>query len=185
MLQSNKVQLLATLAIAATAPLISSNEASTDSMPVQINPVIELPYRSGPFMRFYSHSVTEYVRSNSNSERIDSAMAAMQDRYKALKDNFARYSDGFPKEKTSYFFQMANVLCRLDFNDGLTSYNKLDASIDSVLNLRNGLTLSVSRFIEDDLDAPVVFSIHRGRKLLVSDELPVDEIVSTIKSVTA
>jgi len=179
------VQLLASVAIAATAPLIKSNGASTDSMPVQINPIIEQPYQSGPFMRFYSHPVTEYMRSNSNSERIDDVMAAMQDRYQSLKSNFERYNDGFPKEKTSYFSQMVNVLCRLDFKDGLTTYNKSDASIDTVLNLRSGLTLSVSRFIEDDIDAPVVFSIHRGRILLVSDELPVDEIVNTIKSVAA
>ncbi len=185
MLQSSKVQFWATVAIAATAPLISINDASTDSVRVQVNTVIEQPYQSGPFMSFYSHSVIEYIRSNSNFEKIDEVMVAMQDRYKALKGNFSRYSDGFPDEKANYFFQMANVLCRLDFNDGFTSYNKSDASIDSVLDLRNGLTLSVSRFIEDNLEAPVVFSIHRGRKLLVSDELPVDEIISTINSVIA
>lgn len=185
MLQSNIVQLWATMAFAATAPLILSNEASTDSVSVQITPVKEQPYQSGPFMRFYPHSLTEYMRSNSDSERIDCVMAAMQDRYQALKGNFMRYSDGFPEEKASYFIQMANVLCRLDFKDSLTSYNKSDASIDSVLKLRSGLTLSVSKFIEDDPEAPVVFSIHRGHDLLVSDELPVDEIVNIIKSVIA
>lgn len=140
--------------------------------------------QSGPMMIFFPHSTKDYIRKQSIESPIDKVSLEMQKRYQAILQSFNHYNKGFPSEKQSYFSQMANELSKLEFNDNVSSYNDMDASIDSVLKLANGLTLSISRFVEDDMEAPMVFSIHRGRMLLVSDELPIDEIVSTINSVT-
>lgn len=141
-------------------------------------------YNSGPMMMFYSHSTAEYVRTQ-YEQKIDNESEEMQKRFKAIKHSFARYSEGFPSEKQGHFSLMANALCKLDFKDNISSYNKDDDSIDTVLKLSNGLTLSISCFVDEDEDAPMVFSIHRGKALLVSDELPVEEIVRKINSVPA
>ena len=131
----------------------------------------------------YGHSAEMYVRTQVSENRIESKFIAMQSRYQAMKNSFLRYNEGFPMDKHDFFAQMADALCQLDVKSNVFSYNKIDASIDSVLHLNNGLTLSVSCFIDDEINAPMVFSIHRGRTLLVSDELPVNEIVNTLNSV--
>lgn len=140
---------------------------------------------SGPLMIYYPHATEEYSPTQSQSRQIDRAAREMQRRFEAIKHSFARYGTGLPAEKMNYFSVMANALCKLDFKDNVSSYNSEDESIDTVLKLKNGLTLSVSCFVDEDTDAPMVFSLHRGKTLLVSDELPVNEIVKTIISVKA
>lgn len=141
--------------------------------------------KSGAFMIFDSHASENYYRTHNTDRLIDHVSIEMQTRYQSLKRSFIHYSEGFPKEKMNHFAIMANALCKLEFRDNVSSYNKVDESIDTVLKLKNGLILSISSFVEDSEDAPMVFSLHRGQTLLVSDELPVNEIVRTINSVIA
>ena len=145
----------------------------------------QLYNKSGAMMSFYPHSTDNYVRTQYKEQRIDQKSKEMQRRFLAMNHSFMRYSEGFPAEKQGHFSLMANALCKLDFKDNVSSYNKDDDSIDTVLKLSNGLTLSISCFVDEDEDAPMVFSIHRGTTLLVSDELPVEEIVRKINSVPA
>lgn len=140
---------------------------------------------SGPLMIYYPFASEGYLRSQNESRQIEHNAIDMQTRFNAIKHSFLRYNAGFPADKLNHFFVLANALCKLDFNDNVSSYNKEDESIDVVLELRNGLTLSVSYFIDEDAEAPMVFSLHRGRTLLVQDELPVNEIVKIIISVKA
>ena len=109
----------------------------------------------------------------------------MQDRFLAMKHSFMRYRKDISSDELSYFTSVANVLCKLDFKDNISSYNESDKCIDTVLRLSNGLTLSISSFLDEDINAPMVFSIHRGRMLLVTDEMPISEIVKTINSVVS
>lgn len=173
-----------TIAIAATAPIIPLNAATSSALPVRNIAAYEQVYKSGNPLINYIHSSDMYVRTQVSENRIESKFIEMQSRFQAMKRSFLRYSDGFPTEKHNYFAQMADALCQLEVKSNVFSYNKADASIDTVLHLKNGLTLSVSCFIDDDIDSPMVFSIHRGRTLLVSDELPVSEIVNTLNAVT-
>ena len=143
----------------------------------------QLYNKSGSFIIYYPHASENYFRTHNTDRLIDHVSIEMQARYHSIKRSFIRYSEGFPKEKMNHFAIMANALCKLEFNDNVSSYNKIDESIDSILKLKNGLTLSVSSFVDDGEDAPMVFSLHRGQTLLVSDELPVNEIVRTINSV--
>jgi hypothetical protein len=78
---------------------------------------------------------------------------------------------------------MANVMCGISFLDNISAFNKIDETIDTVFKLNGGLTLTMSQFLEDEIDAPVVFSIHRGEELLVSAEMNLDELAKTVKDV--
>ena len=109
----------------------------------------------------------------------------MQLRHHAIESSFIKHSDGFPAAKKNYLMQLANQVCKLPFYDNVSSYNNDDESIDTILKLTDGTTLSLSQFLNEDVDAPVVFSIHRNNMLLVADELPLSEIVQTINSVIA
>ena len=174
--------LVTTFAIA-TAPVTQNRDMKSSNYPMQPFVSYEQLLQSGDSLINFPHASDVYFRNYYVDKKIDVATMEMQKRYQLICHSFRRYNDGFPAEKQSYFAQMADILCRLDFNDNISSFNKIDASIDSVLKLKNGLTLSVSCFIEDEIDTPMVFSIHRGRVLLVSDELPLSEIVNTINTV--
>lgn len=185
MSQSNLNTVFTAFAIAATAPLIQTKGADSLSVPVGNYVVFDKQYKSGALTMYYNHATEEFVRTQNLTSRMERSSIEMQTRYQAIKNSFAKYGRSFPADKQPYFSQMANALCKLEFRDNISSYNEADASIDAVLKLANGLTLSISCFIDEDVDSPMVFSLHRGKALLVSDALPVGEIVRTINSVTA
>lgn len=183
--QKSISRLFTTFAIAATAPLVSTNTNAASSISVEGEiPFVHL-YKSGHEMIRFFHAEEMYIKTCDEGKGIDQATVAMQERFQSLKRSFFRYNDGFPEEKRGYFLQLADALCKLSFKDNITSYNRTDESIDTIIKLSNGLTLSVSRFIDDGLDAPVVFSVHRGSILLVSDELPINEVVATLISLAS
>ena len=140
---------------------------------------------SGMPIAFYNHTSGNFVRSMSMEEAIDSESIQMQERYRAIEDSFSKYSKGFPFEKMDFLSMLSNTLCKLKFVDNISSYNESDFSLDTILKLSNGLKLSISQFLDEDIDSPVVFSIHRGKTLLISDEMPIAEIVNIINSVEA
>lgn len=138
---------------------------------------------SGMPIAFYNHTSGNFVRSMSMEEPIESESIQMQERHKAIEDSFSKYSDGFPIEKKDYLSILSNSLCKVKFVDNISSYNASDFSIDTIIKLSNGLKLSISQFLDEDIDSPVVFSVHRGKTLLISDEMPIAEIVNIINSV--
>ena len=140
---------------------------------------------SGMPIAFYNHTSGNFVRSMSMEDAIDSESIQMQDRHRAIEDSFSKYSEGFPFEKMDFLSVLSNSLCKLKFVDNISSYNESDFSLDTILKLSNGLKLSISQFLDEDIDSPVVFSIHRGKTLLISDEMPIAEIVNIINSVEA
>lgn len=185
MSQNNINTIFTAFAIAATAPLVQTKVADSLSVPAGKYVAFDKQYKSGSHTMYYHHAAEEYVKTQYSVGKMERGLLEMQTRYQAMKNSFAKYNKRFPAEKQSYFSQMANALCKLEFRDNVSSYNEADASIDTVLKLTNGLVLSVSCFVDEDIDYPMVFSIHRGKMLLVSDALPVGEIVRTINSVTA
>lgn len=140
---------------------------------------------SGMPIAFYNHTSGNFVRSMSMEETIGLESIQMQERHKAIEDSFSKYSKGFPVGKKDFLSVLSNSLCKLKFVDNISSYNESDFSIDTILRLSNGLKLSISQFLDEDIDSPVVFSIHRGKTLLISDEMPIAEIVNIINSVEA
>ena len=136
---------------------------------------------SGRPILFYNHAAAQVERTVRENLAVDIASIKMQLRYKQIEDSFKKNSEGFPADKYNYLRYLANEICRLPFVDNLSSYNDEDGTIDTQLKLSNGLRLSISQFLDDATDAPVVFSIHRKTVLLVSDELPMSEIVDTLQ----
>lgn len=150
-----------------------------------VNEICEDLRTSGMPIAFYNQTSEGFFRSMSIENPVEDESVQMQRRYKAIETSFLKHSDGFPFEKKEYLSVLSNSVCRLQFKDNVSSYNEYDNSIDTVLKLPNGLKLSISQFLDEDIEAPAVFSIHRGKTLLISDEMPVNEIVNTINSVIA
>lgn len=138
---------------------------------------------SGRPIAFYDQTSKGFSRSMSIENPVEDESIQMQRRYKAIEKSFLKHSNGFPSEKKEYLSVLSNSVCRLQFKDNVSSYNEYDNSIDTILKLSNGLKLSISQFIDEKIDAPVVFSIHRGKTLLISDEMPINEIVNIINSI--
>lgn len=185
---TNKYSAIVVAATVALAPFASEIPIKmTDSQQQSLYSWVDSQSynKSGSFIIYYPHASKNYFRTQNIDRLIDRVSIEMQTRYHSIKRSFIRYSEGFPEEKMNHFAIMANALCKLEFKDNVSSYNKDDESIDTILKLKNGLTLSVSSFIDDGENAPMVFSLHRGQTLLVSDELPINEIVKTINSVIA
>lgn len=138
---------------------------------------------TGDAIMFYNHASAAITATKNEGGRVDIQSIKMQLRHQAIERSFNKHSKGFPLGKYSYLMQLANIVCKLPFCDNVLSYNNDDETIDTILRLTDGTTLSLSQFLNEDLDAPVVFSIHRNNTLLVADELPLEEIVQTINSV--
>lgn len=156
--------------------------SSADELSLQNVGVNSNSGSSGAPIMFYNHASNEVSSSTKWEKPINISDIKSQIRYKQIENSFNKNSEDFPKEKVGYLQYLANNASRLSFIDNVSSYNDDDESIDTILKLENGLKLSISQFIDDDIDDPVVFSIHRNGILLVSDELPLDEIVDTINS---
>lgn len=138
---------------------------------------------SGDAIMYYNHASETFTADKNEGGHVEISSIKMQLRHQAILRSFAKHSDGFPAEKKNYLLQLANWVCKLPVSDNISSYNNYDETIDTILKLTDGTTLSLSQFLCDDIDAPVVFSIHRNNTLLVADELPLAEIVQTINSV--
>lgn len=120
-----------------------------------------------------------YQVSNSKEQRISEDEIKLQHRYEAIENSFKKHNNKFPTSADKYFYLLAKHLCVIPFNDNLASFNEYDASIDLRLTLPYDIFLNVSYFIED-VDNSVIFTIHHNKRLLVSDELPMDKLVSML-----
>lgn len=140
-------------------------------------------YRSGLPMSFFTSSSLKYEASETQNLTMSAEDKDRQYRFKAIQRSFLRHCDGLPNNKMKYMEYMANEMCGIPFRDNISEYNSIDATIDTIFKMNGGLTLTLSQFIYDEVDAPVVFSIHRGTELLVSAEMKLDELATTINEV--
>lgn len=138
--------------------------------------------RSGLPMSFFADDM-QYRVALTQAISISPEERLRQQRYKDIERSFLKNSDGLPGNKMSYMEYMANVMCGLSFEENISAFNKFDETIDSVFRMRGELTLSLTQFLDEDQDAPVVFSIHRGENLLVSAEMKLDELAKTVNEV--
>ena len=175
---------VATLATASSS-FIQPSFANKDYSPHPTYESYESSKTSGNTIAFYSHTSDNFIRSISMEKPVESHSIEMQLRHKAVEESFLKNSNGFPLEKKEYFSLLSNSICKLDFKDSISLYNEFDNSIDTVIKLSNGLKLSISQFLDEEIEASAVFSIHREKNLLISDEMPIYEIVNTINSVIA
>lgn len=140
-------------------------------------------YRSGLPMSFFTSSSLKFEASETQNLTMSIEDKDRQYRFKAIQRSFLRHCDGLPNDKMKYLDYMANEMCGISFRDNISEYNSIDATIDTIFKMSGGLTLTLSQFIDDEVDAPVVFSIHRGTELLVSAEMKLGELAKTINEV--
>ncbi len=181
-----------TLAMASSFALGPSG-SSTDVTPQQVLPSessswgakTELVqyHRSGLPLSFFTSSSLKFEASKTQNLTMSVEDKDRQYRFKAIQRSFLRHCDGLPYDKMKYMEYMANEMCAISFHDNISEYNSIDATIDTIFKMNGGLTLTLSQFIDDEIDAPVVFSIHRGTELLVSAEMKLDELAKTINEV--
>ncbi len=126
--------------------------------------------------------IGNYQVSNSKDQLISSDELKLQHRYESLEKSFKKHNNRFPASADKYFNLLAKYLCAIPFTDNLASFNEYDASIDFRLSLPHDIFLNVSYFI-DEVDNSVVFTIHHNKRLLVSDELPMDRLVSMLNEI--
>nr|WP_306444231.1 hypothetical protein [Odoribacter splanchnicus] len=131
----------------------------------------------GPFTLIGNYQV-----SDSKEQLISGDELKLQHRYEALEKSFKKHNNKFPASADKYFNLLAKYLCIIPFTDNLASFNEYDASIDFRLSLPHDISLNVSYFIEE-IDNNVVFTIHHNKRLLVSDELPMDRLVSMLNEI--
>lgn len=138
--------------------------------------------RSGLPMSFFADDM-QYRVALTQTISMSSEEKLRQQRYKDIERSFLKNSDGLPGNKMSYMEYMANVMCGLSFEENISAFNKFDETIDSVFKMSGGLTLSLTQFLDEEQDAPVIFSIHRDEELLVSAEMKLDELAKTVNEV--
>lgn len=175
----NVITFMALITTATTGNLSLHNQECLDVLTSQA-PNNGVSVSSGAPIMFYNHSSEVYSKSKEIDKPIGKSSLDAQQRFKYLSESFKKNNQGFPQKKNGYFLKMANTLCRIPFVDNVSSYNDDDEAIDTVVKLPNGMKLSISQFLDDNVEAPVVFSLHREKTLLVSDELPIEEIVDTL-----
>ena len=186
MYQNSTTTFMVIAFIAATAPawtgsyaLPSYGDEHSSLLPNAVN---ERGNASSVSITYYGRVAKNITRKIRDYGPVKAENDESLQRFEQIKNSFSKHSIGFPVEKKNYILELANRVCQLPFIDNLSEYNEFDRAIDTVLKLSNGQTLSISQFIDEEIEAPVVFSIHRGKELLVTDEMPLWEIVDTINS---
>ena len=178
-----------TLAIGMALASASTTDAPSQTVPdvgQRIMAEIIMPVstkQSGDMIFSYKDASEVFSLSQNLSAAVDIASVKRQLRYRSIEQNFLLNCSQMPQDKKCYMEKLANEVSILPIVDYVTSYNEYDESLDTVFKINDGLTLSISQFLDEDQDAPSVFSIHRGSTLLVSDELPISEIISRYHSV--
>lgn len=168
---------------ASSSDVVQQSFVTQNFSSYSVNEICENSKTSGMPIAFYNQTSEGFSRSMSIESPIENESIQMQQRYKAIEESFLKHSNRFPFEKKEYISMLSNSICRLQFKDNVSSYNEYDNSIDTILKLSNGLKLSISQFIDEEIDAPAVFSIHRGKTLLISDTMPINGIVNIINSI--
>lgn len=117
----------------------------------------------------------KFSRTNSTENQLTPGMIAATHRYAQLIGSFNASKLNYPACSMDVFRDLANIVCNIPFKTVISSYNPYDESVDLVLKMDFNINLSISKFIDDDEDN-VVFSIHRNKRLLVSNEMSLRDI---------
>lgn len=98
----------------------------------------------------------------------------------SLKNSYSKnVVSKFSKFKTDNFDSFFRKIARLPFYDNIVQYDSSEETLDVTLWFDENLRLIINKFIEDD-DDNVIFSIYHDKKLLVCDEISVEELVKKI-----
>jgi hypothetical protein len=120
-----------------------------------------------------------YTKTTSENMHIDKPLLERKKRYDRLRSSFNKNLHGFQVKKNHVAEEVFNALSALPFTNNVSNYDEFDDSINVIMNLPYELKLSVARFMDEE-DSTVVFSIHQGARLLVSNEMPIELVVKDL-----
>lgn len=179
----NKITILASTALAATSVLSDHGVNHIDPISTAFPNSIymnSLQSGIGTDVSFtQENSEVRFFRKNTMDLHMSPEVMANNRRFSKLQRSFLSNLHGFALDKMRIFRDIANVLCCIPFDSVIASFNEYDESIDIKMFLSYNIHLSISRFV-DDSDDGVVFSIHRNKRLLVSNEMHINELESKV-----
>jgi hypothetical protein len=120
-----------------------------------------------------------YTKTASENMHIDESLLERKKRYDRLRSSFINNLHGFHVKKNNVAEEVFNALSALPFSNNVSNYDEFDDSINVIMNLPRQLKLSVARLMDEE-DSTVVFSIHQGTRLLVSNEMPIEQLVKDL-----
>lgn len=175
----NKITILTGTALAATGALSTYGTNYVDQLSTAVPTSIyinSLQSGVGTDVCFsQENSKISFFRMNTKDLSMSPQVMANNRRFSKLQKSFLSNLHGAVGDNISTFRCMANVLCNIPFESVIASYNEYDESIDIKMSLSYNIHLSISRFVDDN-DDYVVFSIHRNKRLLVSNEMHLNEL---------
>lgn len=175
----NKITILTGTALAATGALSAHGANNIDQISTAVSTSIytnSLQSGVGLDVCFtQENSKVRFYRMNSLDLSMSPEVMANNRRFSKLQKSFLSNLHGCSEYNMRSFRDIANVLCNIPFESVMASYNEYDESIDIKMSLPYNIHLSISRFVDDNDDC-VVFSIHRDKRLLVSNEMNLKDL---------
>lgn len=125
------------------------------------------------------------IRSKGVGDSVNPKFVQMGVNYNNFIASFLQHDgSSLPQEYKKDFEWMADALSALPLIDSLVQYSEVDNMIDFLLVLNDGMRLSVGKFTdEDDVKGMVEFSLYNKRKMLLSGEIKLDDLVKKIKHI--
>lgn len=128
---------------------------------------------------------TSVIRAKGIGDSVNPEFVQMGANYDKFRASFLKHGGlSLPQECKNEFEWMANMLSALPLRESLVQYSKIDNMIDFLLVLNDGMKLSIGKFTDEDDDKETVdFSLYNKRKLLLSGEIKLDDLVKKIKHI--
>jgi hypothetical protein len=154
------------------------------SMPV--NPDTDMSCSNPTTSEFYLSAGSSFAVSNSQAENIDQKAQQYTANFKMLRQSFLKHEGRLlAPEYTRRFEDTASSLSALTFREALVQYNKFDCAIDFSFILPDKMELSVTKFIEDDIEDLVDVSLYHHKEMILTGEMPVNVLIEKMSQITA
>lgn len=133
----------------------------------------------------YSEICLSSIMIKGDEEKLNPDFLKRGQLYANFIESFALHDgDLMPLKAAKEFERMAELLSELPVHESLVQYSCADNMIDFLLVLNDGMRLSIGKFTDEDDTAEIVeFSVYNKRKLLLSGETTIEQLVKKIRRI--
>lgn len=159
-----------------------NNSQDNDFLELTVQSAYSLDTTQNDFLLSGDYGCVRLLSPRNIEERFDSTPITLLDSsLHSLKKSYmhnvvSKYND-FNIDSFDSFFKSVS---KLPFNDNIVQYDSCEKTLDVTLWFNENLRLIINKII-DECNDNVIFSIYHDNKLLVCDEMSVDELVQKIK----
>ena len=154
------------------------------SMPMSPNTDIAYPNQTQNSLCLSSGSSIKIC--DSQAKDIDQKAQQCTANFKILEQSFLKHEGCLLTLKhTRLFEETASSLSALIFKEALVQYNTVDCAIDFSFILRDGMELSVTKFIEDDIEDLVDISLYHHNEMILTGEMPIHVLMEKMNQIAA